>query len=211
MEILEERVNIIEDSLAELIEIHKETEYRIQRLEREMREFKEEMREFKDEMRAAEKRSEKERREMNKRWGEISNKMGTIVEDIIFPATRPLIKRYFKCNPLFLANRVQRRKGDRLEEFDVISACEDKVFLIEVKSTLRPKHIEEFKEKMRRFREFFPEYKGKKLISIFASLSIDDNFINMLSKEGIYAMAYREWDYMDILNFEKISEKKEYI
>ncbi len=206
---LEYRTSRLEDVLDEFI---RSTQASLNRLSMEMREFKEEMREFKEEMlefkeemRAAEKRSERERRDMNKKWGELSNKMGTMVEDIIFPATRPLIKRYFKCNPLFLANRVQRRKDDRLEEFDVISACEDKVFLIEVKSTLRPKHIEEFKEKMKRFREFFPEYKDKKLIPIFASLSIDDNFVNMLSKEGIYAMAYREWDYMDILNFEKVN------
>ncbi len=71
--------------------------------------------------------------------------------------------------------------------------------------------MREFKEKMKRFREFFPEYKDKKLIPIFASLSIDDNFVNMLSKEGIYAMTYREWDYMDILNFDKVNKKKEYI
>jgi len=60
---------------------------------------------------------------------------------------------------------------------------------------------------MERFREFFPEYKDKKPIPILASLSIDENFVSMLSKEGIYAMAYREWDYMDILNFEKVSKK----
>ncbi len=71
--------------------------------------------------------------------------------------------------------------------------------------------MREFKEKMKRFREFFPEYKDKKPIHIFTSLSIDDNFVNMLSKEGIYAMTYREWDYMDILNFDKVNKKKEYI
>ncbi len=208
MEALEERVINLEQSLSELIEIHKETEYRLQRLEKEMREFKDEMKEFKDEMREAEKRSEKERREMNKKWGEIANKLGTVVEDIIFPATRPVIRKYFKCDPSFIATRIQRKEENLREEFDVIAVCKDKVFLVEVKTTLRPQYINDFKEKIKRFKILFPEYQDKELIPIFASLAIDENFVNMLTKSDFYAMAYREWDYMDILNFEEMKKRR---
>ncbi len=78
---LEYRTSRLEDVLDEFI---RSTQTSLNRLSMEMREFKEEMR-------AAEKRSERERREMNKKWGEISNKMGTVVEDIIFPATQDLL------------------------------------------------------------------------------------------------------------------------
>jgi len=36
-----------------------------------------------------------DRKEMNKQWGNLANKMGTIVEDIIRPGIRPTLKRYF--------------------------------------------------------------------------------------------------------------------
>ncbi len=81
------------------------------------------------------------------------------------------------------------------------------MILIEVKTTLRPQYIDDFKDKIERFKEFFPEYKDKKLIPILASLSIDSNFLNLLTKEHIYAMAYKEWEYMDILNFEELKNK----
>ncbi len=223
---IEERVTILENRTSQLEEVLEEfirsTQASLGLLSIEMRKAEErserEMKKFQEEMRKAEERSEREMREfkeemrefkrdMNKKWGELSNKMGTVVEDIVSPATRPLINRYFKCDPIFLGIRIQKKIEDKREEFDVIAECKDKVFLIEVKITLRPPHIEQFKKKMERFREFFPEYKDKKLIPLLASLSIDENFVNMLSKEGIYAMAYREWDYMDILNFEKVSKK----
>jgi hypothetical protein len=49
------------------------------------------------------------------------------------------------------------------------------------------------------FFEYFPEYKGKELIPIFASFHIPDNVLKKLSKNKIYAMGIKE-DTMDILN-----------
>jgi hypothetical protein len=185
----------------------------------EMSEFKNGMSEFKNEMRydlekyreenrlALEEYKEenrKENREMNQRWGKLSNKMGTIVEDIIYPAARPLISRYFKVeiNNIDISSNVSRMNENRdREEFDIIASIPDKVFLIEVKSTMRDYYINEFKDKTIRFINFFPEYRNKQLIPIMASLSMQPNTVHLLTENHIYAMAYREWDYMDILNF----------
>ena len=54
-------------------ERHKAAEERMARFAQEMREFKNDMSEFKDEMRAA-------RRALDKKWGDLANKMGTIIE-----------------------------------------------------------------------------------------------------------------------------------
>ncbi|WP_411376611.1 hypothetical protein GFV12_06715 [Desulfurobacterium thermolithotrophum] len=208
---LTEKVDRLERAIMELVYIQHKTEMEIQSLKKEMKEFKDEMKEFKkemkefkDEMREFKDRMEKEVRRMNKQWGELANKMGTIVEDIVFPAARPVIRKYFKCDPLDLMMNVERKRGKKREEFDVIAICEDKVFLIEVKSTLRQEHVGYIKEKAERFRELFPEYRNKDIILILASLSIKKEVLNKLTKEGIYGMAYREWEYMDILNFEEV-------
>ncbi len=209
---LEERVATLEyrtSRLEEVLETFIEhTTKVLDHLIREMLDFKNEMKAFKDETRDFEKRAEEDRKSYNKRMGEISNKLGIVVEDTIFPATRPVIAKYFKCDPGFLATRIQRKRDGEREEFDVVGACDDKVFLIEVKTTLRPQYIDDFQKKIERFRLFFPEYKDKELIPIFASLNIDENFVNMLTKRGFYAMAYREWDYMDILNYEALEKRK---
>ena len=93
----------------------------------------------------------------------------------------------------------------KAEEFDVV-VCEDKVFLIEVKNTLRQEHTGHIKEKGERFRELFPEYSGKEMVLILASLSINEEVLKVLTREDGYGMAYREWEYMDILNFEELKE-----
>ncbi|WP_207891589.1 NERD domain-containing protein [Phorcysia thermohydrogeniphila] len=134
--------------------------------------------------------------------------MGTLVEDIVFPATRPIIKKYFNCDPEILMMNVKRKKGSLREEVDVIAVCEDKVFLVEVKSTLGAEHVNDMKEKVERFRELFSEYKGKKIVPILATLRIEKEVLDKLTKEKIYGMAYRKWEHMDILNFEEVEKNR---
>ncbi|WPM32262.1 hypothetical protein IAE16_00940 [Hydrogenobacter sp. T-2] len=167
------------------------------------REVDRQIREYKEE---TNKRIEEYRRENNKRWGELANKLGTIVEDIIYPAFRPVIRKYFGCEPekTFMRLEYINREKGIYEEFDAVAVCQDKAFLLEAKSTPREKHIEEFKEKAKRFLQYFSEFGDKKLILIMASLSFKEDFVKQLSKTNIYAMAYREWEYMDILNFEEV-------
>ncbi len=231
MERLEDRVERLE-KLGELL-VREMLDFKLwasrmiaegeRRLEEYRREVDRQIREYKEETdrKIAEYRAETDKqirehkeetrnqiRENNKRWGELANKLGTIVEDIIYPAFRPVVRKYFGCEPekTFMRLEYTNRQKGIYEEFDAVAVCEDKVFLLEVKSTPREKHIEEFKEKAKRFLEYFPEFAGKKLILIMASLSFNEGFVKQLSKANIYAMAYREWEYMDILNFEEVED-----
>ncbi len=175
----------------------------------EMRVFKDEMRAFKDEMRTWREEVDKDRKHMNKQWGELANKLGTIVEDIIFPATRPVLQKYFNCDPDFLGMNIKRKRKDLKDEFDIIAACKENVFLIEVKATPRVEYIKDFQEKkVPNFKKLFPEFIDKRLILIFASLRIEEDIVRYLTRQGIYAMAYREWEYMDILNFDEVQQKR---
>lgn len=154
---------------------------------------------FKDEMK-------QERREMNKQWGELANKMGTIVEDIIYPATRPVIEKYFNCELITTMMNITRKKNGVKDEFDMIAVSNDKVFLIEVKTTMRQQYVDDFKQnKLSRFRFLFEEYSDKQLVPILATLRYEESMLHYVTTQKIYAMAYREWDYMDILNFDEIT------
>jgi len=153
------------------------------------------------------KEREEDRKRFNKEWGALSNKLCTIVEDIIFPATRPVLESYFKCKITDLSLNREKIKDGLQDEFDVIAVSDEckTVFLIEVKSTPKIDYIDDFRNnKIERFRKLFDEYKDYKLVPIFASLRLQDNIINYLTKHKIYAMAFREWEYMDLLNFDSI-------
>lgn len=173
----------------------------------EMGAFKDEMRVFKDEMGAFKDDSVKAREKMYKQWGDIANKMGTIVEDMVIPNIGEIAKNYFGCSDFeFFASRAKKKHfkdRSRTREFDVIAVCDDKVLVNETKSTPRINYIDDFKDILKEFYDFFPEYSQKKIIPIFASLYLSEDVVKYLTKNGIYALAIKG-DTMDLLNYNDI-------
>ena len=236
VEKVETKTSMMEGIIMRILYIQQENAINISKLEQglnelknEMKEFKDEMKEFKDEMKGFKdemkdfkdetekvikelknsvKELKDEHKRMNKQWGDLSNKLGTIVEDIIFPATRPVLEKYFKCEINFIAPNIRKKIDDFSDEFDVVAIsnkCKT-IFLIEVKSTIREFHIvERFPKKIESFKRLFPEYESYKIVPVIASLTISEDKVNLASKHKIYAMAYREWEYMDLLNFDEVS------
>ncbi|NJL74000.1 MAG: hypothetical protein HC892_02060 [Saprospiraceae bacterium] len=180
----------------------------------EMQDFKDEMKDFKDEMRVYqsqnEKRSlerEKEMKEFRKELGGISNKMGTLVEDLIAPAIKPLIQRYFGEELIDVSTRRRRKlKQAQVEgEFDIVALSEQKVYVVSVKSSPKMQHIDEVvQEVSKRFKILFPEYSNLENIFMLGALSLEKELIDYATSQNVYVLAYREWDYMDVLNFEAI-------
>jgi hypothetical protein len=168
----------------------------------EMKAFKD----FKDEMLAFRKEAKEEARQRNREWTNLAKKMGTLVEDLIAPALRPVLKKYFDCEVTMEGQRMFRRIEGNDYEIDAIAACDDKVFMVEVRSTPRLQDVSEFVDKSKRFFDFFPEYKGKRLIIIFGSITFPERVIEEASKSGIYVLAWKEWEYMDILNFDMVKQ-----
>lgn len=215
-----ERLDSLESILGQFI-VH--TDVALRRLENEMREFKQEMRvfkdemgafkdemgAFKDEMRVFKNESVKEREKMYKQWGEIANKMGTIVEDMVIPNIGEIAKNYFGCSDFeFFASRAKKKNSkdrSRTREFDVIAVCDDKVLVNETKSTPRINYIDDFKDILKEFYDFFPEYSQKTVIPVFASLYLPQDVVKYLTKNGIYAMAIKG-DTMDLINYQDISQ-----
>jgi Sec-independent protein translocase protein TatA len=175
----------------------------------EMSDFKDEMREFKDEMKEFKEEVRNDHKEMNKQWGALANKMGTVVEDIISPAVGPAVRKYFDEELVdIMIRRKKRDKSKNLKgEFDVIALTDTSVYLVETKVSPEKREILKFKnEVLPRFRELFPEYDKLKLIPIFASLRFEPELIEFATQEKLYLLAYREWEYMDILNFDLINQ-----
>jgi hypothetical protein len=133
--------------------------------------------------------------------------MGTLVEDLIAPALRPVLNKHFGCEVTMEGQRMFRRKNGKDYEIDAIAACNDKVFMIEVSSTPRFDDVKEIVEKSESFFSFFPEYRDKELIIIFGSVTFPDNVTEHASRSRVYVMGWREWEDMDILNFDKVKRK----
>jgi hypothetical protein len=175
------------------------------RLEKGLEEFKDEMKVFKDEMSGFKDRMEASHKNMNRQWADLAKKMGTLDEDLVSPAVRPMIRQYFKCDPIKRSIRELIRKDGDSFEVDVLAVCENKVFMIEVRATPRVNYVNEILEKVPLFRKFYPEYQDKEVIPIFASIIFPEHIVQYATRKGLYVMAYREWEYMDIINFNEVS------
>lgn len=147
-------------------------------------------------------------REHNKRWGELSNKLGTIVEDIVAPNIPRVAREHFGCGELqdFMVRRWVRNKLDatKRREFDVIAVYEKHVVINETKSSVRVDYINDFVKVLPELTDYFPEYHDKQIIPIFASLYLGEDMVNYLTKQNIYAMAMGD-ETMDLLNVGQVS------
>lgn len=187
----EERVDSLETILGTFIV---RTGSALTRLEREMTEFKQEMTAFKN--------------HTNKQWGDLADKMGTVVEDIVAPNIPYVARTYFGVEELdYFAIRARKRlPTDRgvVREFDVIATGGGLFFVNDTKSTPRSEYLQAFAEEYPRAVEFFPEYRDLKLVPIFSSLSLPDEAVTFLTKHGIYAMTSTGGT-MEIVNYEQVA------
>jgi hypothetical protein len=188
----EQRLNELEDLVAEVLKLQGETQRELNLLMIESREFRRETRAFKS--------------ESNKRWGELANKMGTLAEDIAAPSL-PRIARQVAGRPEpevleFFGVRVKPRHASdpsRSQEFDVVAVCGDYLLLNETKSRLEPSDVKDFVEILQEARAFFPHYADKKVIGALASLYVDESVVRAGEKAGLLVLGMGE-ELMDVLN-----------
>ena len=154
----------------------------------------------------------RERREMNKRWGELANKMGTVVEDIVAPSIRRLAREVFDCGDLvrFTTRQTVTRSDDRTRtrEFDALYVGTRAVLLNETKSSPRSEDARAFVEFLRNgeFALYFPEYGKLPIVPAFSSLSIPEDMVTYLTRHGIYAVAMGD-EAMQVLNLKAIRSR----
>jgi len=180
---LEQKVDSLESILGRFIT---HTDISLTRLEREMKEFKDEMKEFKDEMKEFKGEMRSETLRMNRQWGDLANKLGTIVEDLVYPSLARIIREKFDIEVDEVAIRVtkKRPKTGEKKEFDAIAFTDKLVFLNSTKTTLRNRDVDSFIGEITEFRDFFPVHSNKKIIGILAALNINDAQLKYAEKKG---------------------------
>jgi hypothetical protein len=129
--------------------------------------------------------------------------MGTIVGDILAPNLRRLAAEHFGMTEIldFMIRRTRRHpeRAGVWSEFDTLVVGPDTVILGEAKSTPSLDYVNDFAEKTRVFFEFFPEYRGRRLIAVCGSWAIPENLVEALTARGIYAMRMGE-ETMELAN-----------
>jgi uncharacterized coiled-coil protein SlyX len=224
---LEERVDTLEYYMKELSRQSLKTEMELARLSREMREFKGEMKDFKGEMKdfkgemkdfkdemgefkngvtRFQEESERDRKRMNRQWGQLANRLGTVVEDIVAPNLPRVARKLLGCGklPELFALRVQRAVGDRRREYDALLACEGVLLVNETKSKLTEPHIDAFRDKLAEVGEIVPEARGRRVVGVLAALYPTPEVVAYATRRGVLVMGMGD-ETMDVLNPEALS------
>jgi hypothetical protein len=204
---LRQEVDTLREYMKELSYQAMRTDMAVARLSDEMREFKDEMREFKDEMRGFKDESRRERQQMNKQWGDLANRLGTLVEDIVAPNLPRVAAELFSCDqPDLFAVRVIRRFQGETREYDAIVVCPDVVLVNETKSRLLDSHVGAILEKLADLPRFFPEYAARRTVGILASLYPEPAVIRRATRKGVLVMGMGD-ETMEVLNPEAAAPK----
>ncbi|MFZ0789546.1 MAG: hypothetical protein WAM94_07980 [Chromatiaceae bacterium] len=176
-----------------LREYMKELSYQAMRTDMAVARLSEEMREFKDENR-------RERQRMNKQWGDLANRLGTLVEDIVAPNLPRVAAELFSCVlPDLFAVRVVRRFGGETREYDALVACPSVVLINETKSRLLDTHVDSILDELAELPRVYPEYADRRVVGILASLYPDQGLVRLATRKGVLVMGMGD-ETMQILN-----------
>jgi hypothetical protein len=176
-----------------LREYMKELSYQAMRTDMAVARLSDEMREFKEE-------STRERQRMNRQWGDLANRLGTLVEDIVAPNLPRVASELFSCTvPDLFAVRVVRRFGGETREYDALVVCPDVVLINETKSRLLNTHVDAIIEKLAELPRVYPEYANRRAVGILASLYPEQGVIRLATREGVLVMGMGD-ETMQILN-----------
>jgi hypothetical protein len=119
--------------------------------------------------------------------GDLGNKFGSFTEGMAFPSMEKVLRERFSMTTV--ATRYKSRRGGDTIEIDVLGIANSEVntvIVVEVKSHLKSRDIDQMLKILARFPEFSPEQKGKKLYGIIAFVEASDNVIEEAKKAGLY-------------------------
>jgi hypothetical protein len=130
-----------------------------------------------------------------KQWGEIANKLGSFVEDIVAPniprVSREIMGITDPQEELLTAFRMRLQHPQdpaRMREFDYIYATRRGWIVVESKNDPKLKDVDAFRGLLAEVKEYFPQYAELPLYPIFASLSVPDHVVQYCTRHRIYVL-----------------------
>ena len=194
-----ERLTRLEDWLIQYSIENKKTMDRLEQSIEESKQWRKSMEEDRRESKKELKELRKTIADSRKELGQISHRLGTIVEDLVAPSLPRVFKEMVNCpseEDVLINVRVRRRhptqKGKMLE-IDAMADCGNYVLFNETKSQFSPEKVKAFLAKLAQVRDYFPEYQSHQIRGCIASLYLDKSLIDYASRQGLLALASGEY------------------
>jgi hypothetical protein len=198
----------IEKNFQEIWSLFKETDKKFKETDEELKKTNkvvEETSRTVEETSRTVKETSKTAKEMIKAVDSLTGKWSKFVEGLIAPAAERLFKeRGIKVDTIY--QRVKRHKNGKEMEVDILAINSEYAVLIEAKSTLKVEDIKEHIERLKKFKIFFPEYSGRKVVGAVGGIVIDEDSDKYAYKSGLFVIT-ESGESVRILNDKKFRPK----
>ena len=129
---------------------------------------------------------------------DLTGKWGKFLEGMVAPACKTLFADH-NIPVHKVLQRVQAEYVGRTMEIDIMVVNEGYVVLVEVKSTLKVDDVRDHLDRLAQFREFFPEYADRKILSAVAGIVIEEQADRFAYRQGLFVIG-QTGDTVRILN-----------
>lgn len=126
-------------------------------------------------------------KQVNKIIGDLGNRLGDFVEHSVRPAAVRIFREWgLDVHQVFSEAAVQR-EGDHIE-VDLIVVNEGSVVAIECKSKLDERDIKEHLDRLRKFKNMFPQWADHKLHGAVAAMVLTPKVAAFAAKKGLFVI-----------------------
>lgn len=126
-------------------------------------------------------------RRLKKAENMFTSQWGRLMESLVRGDLVPLLRQRGIAVEMTTQRVSARRNGDYFE-IDILAANGTEVVAVEVKTTLRPRDVKRFEEKLARFREWLPAYGGYRLYGAVAYLEADESVVRHAERRGLFVI-----------------------
>ena len=164
-----------------------ETDRQMQETDRRMQETDRRMQETDRRMQETDRRMQETDRRLKRAENLFTTQWGKLVESLVEgDLVRLLQARGVEVEGT--GQRARKRRNGEHFEIDILATNGSQVVAVEVKTTLRPEAVGRFVEKLSRFLEWYPEYRGRTVYGAVAYLEGADSVTAYAERQGLFVI-----------------------
>ena len=126
-------------------------------------------------------------RRLKKAEDMFTSQWGRLLESLVKGDLVPLLQQRGIAVEMTTQRVAASRNGEHFE-VDILAANGTEAVAVEVKTTLRPRDVKRFEEKLARFREWLPAYSGHRLYGAVAYLEADESVVRHAERRGLFVI-----------------------
>jgi DNA repair exonuclease SbcCD ATPase subunit len=196
----EERQRQADERAREADERQRQADERAREADERQRQADEQTRALKE----AQQDAAKQIKELGRQIGGLGNKFGSFTESLALPSAEHLLDERFGIDAF--AKYLRRRvKGESIEldGLGFSNGERNEAYLVEVKSRLDNRAVEQTLEMMERFHSYFPEFADKTLYGMIAAADATDEAIALAHRQGLYVIRFHDelMEFVEPANF----------